>query len=202
MKVVILDIGNVLVDYNHQKTMDAVAQGAGCSTEELYRFFDTFGPGLTVGEYDVRQLYEAIVDDTGALFDYNDFLTCFSAGITRDDEALAYAVNLQNRSETTVAVISNTNDGHVSWLDKHLPELRELDLVIMSNEVYLAKPDAAIYKLALEQLNLLPQQAFFVDDLEVNVRAANTLDMAGIVHEDWAITQPKLEEWLVSSSTG
>ena len=198
MKAVIFDIGNVLVDYNHRKTVDAVAQGAGCTSEDLRRISATFGSGLTIGDNAVRQLYEAIVDETGAAFDYDDFLACFSAGLTRDDKALAYAIELQERPQVTVAVISNTNDGHVSWLDKHLPELQKLDLVMMSNEVFVAKPDAEIYELALELLDLPPEQAVFIDDLEENVNAAEALGIAGFVHDDWAITRPKLEEWLAS----
>ena len=133
MKAVILDIGNVLVHYDHQRTLAAVAEGAGSTTQELRGITATLGAGLSIGAYNARQLYDTIVEETGAQFDFGDFSTRFCAGITRDDAALAYAIDLQNRPETTVVAISNTNDGHVRWLDEHLPELKEFDLVIMSN---------------------------------------------------------------------
>jgi len=82
----------------------------------------------------------------------------------------------------TVAVMSNTNAAHVLWLDEYLPELREFDLVMMSNEVGLIKPDPAIFETALELLNVAPQQAIFIDDIAENVEAARTLGLAGIVH--------------------
>jgi HAD superfamily hydrolase (TIGR01509 family) len=141
-------------------------------------------------------MHEFFVEQEGCELDYAEFLERFSAGLSRDDQALAYAIVLQNRSETTVGVISNTNDGHVRWLDEHLPELKEFDTVVMSNEVGMAKPDHAIYQLMLELIDLPPKRAIFIDDLSANVEAACALGMAGIVHVDWADTRLQIEAWL------
>jgi putative hydrolase of the HAD superfamily len=54
------------------------------------------------------------------------------------------------------------------------------DDVVISAEVRLAKPDAAIYSLALDRLGLRPEECVFIDDLLPNVDAARTLGMAGI----------------------
>lgn len=81
------------------------------------------------------------------------------------------------------------NDGHVLWLDEHVPELAEFDLVMMSNEVGLHKPDPEIFRLALELLAVEPAAALFIDDLAQNVAAAQALGLAGVVHTDWEITR-------------
>lgn len=66
--------------------------------------------------------------------------------------------------------------------------LRELgihdlvDTVVSSAEEGVAKPEPAIYRRAAERIGLTPEACVFVDDAEVNVRAAETLGMRGVVY--------------------
>lgn len=55
------------------------------------------------------------------------------------------------------------------------------DDVVDSHEVGLRKPHPAIYELSLQRLGALPHQAAFLDDMEVNVRAASALGMHGVL---------------------
>jgi len=197
LKAVIFDMGRVLVGYDHQRTLEAIADCCDGDVDSLRAHVGEYGHELNIGEIDSHGMHEFLVEQEGCDLDYAEFLARFSVGISRDDRALAYAVELQNRPETTVAVISNTNDGHVHWLDEHVPELKVFDLVVMSNEVGMAKPDDAIYLLTLELLGLSPEQAIFIDDLSANVESARALGMAGIVHIDWADTRTQIEAWLV-----
>ena len=202
MKAIIFDLGQVLVDYDHDRTLSAVADACTCDADGLRRHVGEIGQELSTGALDASDLYNFLAEEEGLDIAYEDFLSRFCAGIARNEDALAYAVELQARAQTTVAVISNTNDGHVSWLDEHVPELKAFDLVIMSNEVGMAKPDEAIFRLALELLDLPASDAIFVDDLASNVQAARALGMAGIVHADWQVTRPALETWLASEPAG
>jgi epoxide hydrolase-like predicted phosphatase len=54
------------------------------------------------------------------------------------------------------------------------------DVYVNSAEVGLAKPDPAIYELTLARLGVSPGEAIFIDDGEVNVRAAAQLGMHAI----------------------
>ena len=196
MKAVIFDMGRVLVGYDHQRTLEAIAGCCEGDVDALRAHLGEYGHELNIGEIDSHGMHEFLVEQEGCRLDYAEFLARFSVGISRDDQALAYAIELQNRPETTVAVISNTNDGHVHWLDEHVPELKVFDLVVMSNEVGMAKPDDAIYSLTLELIGLLPEQAIIIDDLSVNVEAARALGMAGVIHTNWADTHAQIEAWL------
>ena len=198
MKAVIFDLGRVLVHYDHQQTVAATATLANVSVDTLQTLLRTHTHATGVGDLDAEELHALICQHCGVTIDFAAFITAFAAGIGRDEEALAYALSLQQRPDTTVAVMSNTNAAHVLWLDEHLPELREFDLVMMSNEVGLLKPDPAIFETALELLDVTPQQAIFIDDIAENVAAARALGIAGLVHTDWATTRPQLEKWLAA----
>ncbi|MFN8493271.1 MAG: HAD-IA family hydrolase [Caldilineaceae bacterium] len=198
MKAVIFDLGRVLVHYNHQATLAAVADISQVSVPELHELMMEVDHDLGLGNLDAVDLHEFLVERAGANPDLDAFLHAYAAGIQRDDAALAYAVELQAREGLTIGVISNTNAAHVLWLDEYVPELKELDVVMMSNEVGLTKPDPAIFLLMLELLAVEPTQAIFIDDIEINTHAAATLGIHTLVHTDWAITRPSLEAWLAA----
>lgn len=198
MKAVIFDLGRVLVYYNHQATLDAVAAISQVTAPELHALMVEVDHDLGIGALGAADLHQFLVKRAGTTADMDAFLHAYAAGIVRDEAALAYAVALQARAGVTVGVISNTNEAHVLWLDEYVPELDQLDLVMMSNEVGLTKPDPAIFTLMLELLEVEPDQALFIDDIETNTRAATALGITSIVHTDWAITRPRLEAWLAT----
>ncbi|MEZ4732641.1 MAG: HAD family phosphatase [Caldilineaceae bacterium] len=199
MKAVILDLGRVLVHYDHQKTIATTANLWKLTPDHLQPLMQEVSVALGTGAMDAETFHALLCTRLGQTVPFADFIAAYAAGIQRDEEALAYALALQQRPDTTVAIMSNTNAAHVLWLDEHLPELREFDLVMMSNEVGVLKPDPAIVELALELLDVPPAQAIFIDDIAENVEAARALGMAGLVHSDWSVTRPALEQWLEST---
>jgi putative hydrolase of the HAD superfamily len=51
---------------------------------------------------------------------------------------------------------------------------------VFSGDVKLGKPDAAIYRLLADRHGLAPEQTLFIDDMPVNVTAAQALGWSGI----------------------
>jgi putative hydrolase of the HAD superfamily len=50
---------------------------------------------------------------------------------------------------------------------------------IISAEVKHSKPDPEIFKIFLEKYSLEPSESFYIDDIEANVRSAESVGMAG-----------------------
>ena len=48
-------------------------------------------------------------------------------------------------------------------------------------EVKFSKPDIRIYEILLEKYSLIPEECLFIDDLEINVKAAEGSGMKGLV---------------------
>lgn len=67
------------------------------------------------------------------------------------------------------------------------------DVVVISGEVGLRKPESAIFDLTCRRLAVDAPGCVFVDDLEVNVTAAESLGMAGILHRTYDETAARLE---------
>ncbi|MFI0447923.1 HAD family hydrolase [Actinomadura sp. 6N118] len=69
------------------------------------------------------------------------------------------------------------------------------DVVVISCEVGLRKPDEAIFQHAVDLLGLTPADCVFIDDIEHNITAAEALGMRGILHTGPAETLAALR-WL------
>jgi glucose-1-phosphatase len=52
---------------------------------------------------------------------------------------------------------------------------------IISSDVNVSKPDIRIYNILLEKYSLVPEECFFIDDIEINVKAAEIAGMKGYV---------------------
>jgi putative hydrolase of the HAD superfamily len=89
-----------------------------------------------------------------------------------------------------VALLSN------SWGNTYPRERIDalFDPVVISGEVGLRKPHAAIFELALERLGVPAEQAVFVDDAEPNLLGARAVGMTAIQHTDTAATRAALAE--------
>lgn len=195
MRFILFDIGNVLVRYDHQRTMAALADLYHADPVQLSTFYSQIGRQFGVGEITPTQVVDMLNSRYNVTRSLEEYTEAFCTGLMRDDAALAYAVALQVEDELAVGAISNTNALHVAWLDDRAPELNEFELVIMSNEVGLCKPDPEIYELAMEILNASPAQILYVDDLAENVEAARQLGMSAILHHDWAKTRALIDAW-------
>ena len=72
------------------------------------------------------------------------------------------------------------------------------DAVVLSGQVGLRKPDAAIFELAADRLGLPMGACAFVDDVQWNVDAAEALGMVGIHHVDVATTAEALRRFVAA----
>ena len=196
MKAVIFDLGGVLVNYDGYDTFTAVSELAGISMEEMYRFYQQHDHDFGTGKLSGLDYYQKLDEAYGLADNYEVFATAFCRNQQRNEAALAFACELQARPHVKVGIISNTNEVHAHWLRTHLPEFQQFSSVILSNEVGLLKPDPAIFKLVLSQLNVPPAQAMFVDDAAENIAGGAAVGLAGIHHTNWQHSRSAIEEWL------
>ncbi len=102
---------------------------------------------------------------------------------------MAGLVHRANRAGLRTALLSN------SWGNSYPRDGWEemFDTVVISGEVGMRKPEPGIYRLVLSRLGLGAGECVFVDDMRVNVLAAVTLGMVGIVHTGYEETAAELE---------
>jgi putative hydrolase of the HAD superfamily len=101
---------------------------------------------------------------------------------------------LRGRGLRLALCTNNVREWEPLWRPK-LPEIDELfEAVVDSAFVGTRKPERRIYELTLERLGgVAPEECAFVDDLDVNCRAASELGMAAVRFENTEQAMAELE---------
>ena len=108
-----------------------------------------------------------------------------------DQEILAYIKKIR-KSFTTVLLTNFPAHVH-DFLKTDWIVDGAFDHIIASCDVKLLKPDPAIYTLTLARIGCLAEESVFIDDREVNVKAAEKLGINGIVYQSQSQTINDLE---------
>lgn len=109
-------------------------------------------------------------------------------GFFTHDEPMTALVRRAHEVGIATALLSN------SWGDHYPEHLWDgtFDVVVLSGDVGMRKPDPAIFLHTVSLLHLQPSECVFVDDLPHNVAAAEALGMTGVVHTGYEQTADRL----------
>jgi putative hydrolase of the HAD superfamily len=139
-----------------------------------------------------RLLAARIVRRDGGNVSPDGLLGRMFAGSAHSDPMHA-ALQVVRESGLRTGLLSNSWGMHD--YPRHLfPGL--FDVVVISGEVGMRKPEERIFRHTVGLLGLTPQECVFIDDLEVNVAAAEAVGMTAVLHTDPAVTLARLGEIL------
>jgi putative hydrolase of the HAD superfamily len=170
-----LDIGYVLVGLNYQHLASRMQQLTGIdpervrallTAEDLLRRFET-------GKITEAEFYEEVCGRLRSRIPWQEFLelwdSVFEQQLIPDEvlQALTRSIHLW--------IISNTNKLHFDFMARQFTFLRHFEGTVLSHEVGALKPDKQIFQHALEKAQARASEVLFVDDQEINVRAAQEL---------------------------
>jgi putative hydrolase of the HAD superfamily len=181
---IFFDLGNVLIELDYQRFAARLTSLTQKPMEELR---PAFTDGLVLkyelglceeGEF-LRTLCARIGVQQG---DFLEAWTLVFAGRPLIPEGVLLDLSRKYR----LWIISNTNRMHFDYIRAHYTFLACFHGLILSYEVGAAKPDAAIFKLALERAGVKPDEALFVDDQLANVEAAREIGIHAIQFFDSA----------------
>ena len=100
-----------------------------------------------------------------------------------DEDLISYIRKL--KKDYTIAFLANIGHNSLKKILDYWPEVVGMfDHVIASCVVKMIKPDPNIYKLTLKNIGCKPEEAVFIDDTEVFVKAAIDLGIHGIQYSN------------------
>jgi putative hydrolase of the HAD superfamily len=184
-RALLLDLGNVLVRFDHALTLERLERATGFPAAALRpHVFGPFERDFDLGRIGARAFFRAVEAAAGLprLADAT-WETAWRDIFTRDEAALAALARLS--PGVTPVLVSNTNALHWEGVLRVAPELpRLLPLRALSFEVGAAKPDPAHFAAALVLANAAPGDAVFADDRPEIVDAARGLGMDAFLVND------------------
>lgn len=192
LDAVLLDLGNVLVLHDNALLFRRFGEAAGLGEEEvLHRLDGAFWDGVNRGTLAGAGLRQALRARLGLTMSDADLDALFCSHFTVNEPMLPLVEALVGR--VRLVLVSNTTAVHFDYLRDKLPVLSRFDALVLSHEVGLAKPDAAIFELALARAGVAPRRAAFFDDLPAYVEAASALGIHGRLFTDAGAFRRDLE---------
>jgi putative hydrolase of the HAD superfamily len=100
---------------------------------------------------------------------------------------------LKKKYSLKVAVVSNEGRELNAYRIQTFKLDQFIDFFISSSYVHLRKPDAEIYRIALDIAQVPVKEIIYIDDRPLFIEVAESLDIRGIRHIDVETTQKELE---------
>jgi glucose-1-phosphatase len=179
IRCIFFDLGNVLLDLDYGKFSDRMISMTGLEIEQLRAALTAGGAVLKyeVGACNDEEFLAEISSHAGVRINPSDFLGAWNC-IFAEKPLLPDAVLFELSGRLPLWVLSNTNKMHFEFLRERFRFLNDYFRGwILSYEVGVAKPDPSIYTHALRRAGFSADEALFVDDQPVNVKAARKLGM-------------------------
>jgi epoxide hydrolase-like predicted phosphatase len=181
IRAVIWDVGGVLVRTEDQRSRDRLAERFGLSRSELEElvFGHEAGKRAQRGEVSYKAHWEILGKELRlSPGNIEEFQRAFWAGDKLDHELINYIRSLRGRYKT--GLLSNAFSDLRHMVEAVWKIGDAFDVLVISAEVGVVKPDPQIYQIALEKLGVDAQEAVFIDDFDRNVAAARELNLHGI----------------------
>jgi putative hydrolase of the HAD superfamily len=199
IQAVFFDLGGVILRTEYQAPRQQLAERLGLEYDDLDRivFNSESGMQAATGAITSQQHWEAVMKRLKRPLEELELIRDeFFAGDIIDRDIVNFLRSLHGTHKT--GLISN------NWSDLRDYLVREkiidaFDHIIISAEVGVAKPEPEIFRIALDQAGVKPEEAVFVDDFYVNIEGCEKVGMKGVLFKDAQIAMQQLKDLL---STG
>ncbi len=186
------DLGNVLVHVDPVRACLAATGGDRAAAEALVEAVvdSPAHDAFEAGRIDAPGFHRALVEAGLIDLDLDGFCHLWTDMFTLDQKALSLLEEAARHHRCWL--LSNTDPLHYPWITDRWPIEPALAGATLSFRVGVRKPDAAIYRAALDAAGVAPAEAAFIDDRPANVAAARALGIDAVVYTDGT----KLKQWL------
>lgn len=196
IKALFLDVGGVMLTNGWDRTMRSAAAEQfdldyAAMDERHHLTFDSYEEGkLSLDEY-LRHMvfYEK------RSFTPDDFKQFMFAQSQPFPEMLALMQTVKRRNKLKLAVVSNEGRELTTYRVQKFQLGTFIDFFVSSCFVHLRKPDADIFRLALDLVQIPPAEILYIDDRALFVEIACGLGMHGLHHTDVDTTRQALADW-------
>jgi putative hydrolase of the HAD superfamily len=197
-----LDIGGVLLTNGWDRNIRIrAAEKFGLDQDEMnerhHLTFDTYEEGkLSLDEYLHR-----VVFYQDRSFSPEEFKAFMYAQSQPFPEMISLMQALKSQYGLQVAAVSNEGRELSVYRVQQFKLGTFIDFFVSSCFVHYRKPDADIYRIALDIAQVSPEQVIYIDDRPMFVEVAQSLGIKGIIHKGVQTTRKALEDLGISRAS-
>jgi len=196
INTIFTDIGGVLLTNGwdrgcRRRAIDLFKLDAEETEERHHLCFDTLEVGkLTLDEYLDRVVFYKKQSFTRKKF--RQFMYDQSKPFP---EMITLLRELKKKYALKIAVVSNEGRELAEYRIKQFKLNTFADFFIVSSFVHFRKPDADIFRIALDTAQVRPSEVVYLEDRPMFVQVAKSLGVHGLRHIDYKTTCEKLEKF-------
>ncbi len=187
IKVVLFDLGNVLVDFNHKRAVERISGFCARSPLEIYNlFFDSQVTAIfEEGKIAPQEFYFKVKEMLDLKLSYDSFIPIWNdIFFLSARNRKVYALLNLLKADYQTALLSNINILHYEYLKKNFPVFDVFHKLFFSYELGLAKPDKLIYQKVISSLAVSAEEIFYTDDRPELVESAASLGIKSFIFRD------------------
>lgn len=184
IKVIIFDLGNVLVDFDLRPAVERISGFCNKRPDEILKLF--FDSGVTnsfeKGKLSAQGFYKQVKDILGLELGYESFVPIWNEMFffSAKNRAVYHIAN-RLKKNYRIALLSNTNILHYRYIKDNFPVFSIFEKLFLSFEIGAVKPDKIIYKKAIKALSVLPENIFYTDDRPDLVNSASEIGIKSFI---------------------
>ena len=173
IRTCIFDLGNVLVRFSHERMYRQIAELFDCDTRAIRSVLldSELQWEFERGRITELEFHRRVVLELGRDVRIADLKRATADIFDQNDEMLPLLADV-TRSGVRMIVLSNTCVTHFEWIRERYTVLNPFHHFVLSCDVGAIKPEAAMYTSAIETAGCRPDECFFTDDIEANIKAA------------------------------
>jgi len=196
-KVVLFDLGKVLVDFDYGIAVRRIAARGRVTAEDFGRFIAT-APLLfsyEMGHLTSEAFYNEICALTGFCGNFDEFSLAFGDIFVPIKPMVALHAALRKRGIPTF-LLSNTNELAVKHIRRTYPFFADFQGYILSYEHGVMKPEPRIYEIAERVTGCQGPDILYLDDRPENIAAATERGWQVILQETPQKTLDVMRSWM------
>jgi glucose-1-phosphatase len=197
VKVLLFDLGRVLVDFDHARSAERIAAFCSKTPRQIYDLF--FESGVTIGfesgKISPQDFYLQVKQMLNLKLSYASFEPIWNDifFLSAQNRSVFGLVN-NLRTHYKTAMLSNINILHYEYLKKNFPVFGVFDKIFLSFQLGMIKPDKEIYNLVIRELGVSPDEIFYTDDRLELVQSAKSLGIRGCIFTNFSKLISDLQE--------
>ncbi len=177
IKIVMFDVGGVLVDYDQTWHNKELAEISGMSREYVDKVIDKYMTGIEIGKVRINEFESAVAHELGIRKSQLRWADFFAAHSRLNEDV--YELLKEIHEEMSTAIFSNIDKARYKIVRQILP-FTYIDHAFTSCYLGLRKPDPKAYMAIAKRLNLKPNEIVFIDNDMQNVLGARTAGLNAI----------------------
>ena len=195
IKAIGFDIGGVMLPYSIPQQKQFIADSIDVELDDVIRAYKKYLPMLEIAALDTEEFWQGLITETGSTADPKKSMHIWTDHYIRENPLIPKMLSMVDSLRHQgygVGILSNIDAAHgVINLHRHIFE--HFDEVLLSYQVGVRKPDSAAFRLLANRLDVELEELIFVDDLPLNVDAAQAIGINAVLFESLEQLVPELK---------